>query len=476
MLTEETLNNAASIADMLADDGLVVQAMEGTPVDSLNAAMKFMTIDEITDVKTVLRKSAAQANGFDPHNVELNKIASIITKKLGGLHRLARGVINDLIRDITKQSYEKQAELRAQKPIDLKIIPTMAMDIYDDQMLVTFLSRFGTARGPMAKRMPEDELEKIADFITPDTFIQCAKTGSEDIDNAVAKFVKENGAYAGSIFKDTRSMSGNIVSSYARVDDLAYALFLRGLMNGKLPDYSLEDQPKFVALAVADAMRAHAEALVQRVNMVTKHEAAGGILIGVVDNAVYVNHVRYMTWIKDNGGSAEAVMASFLENGRTAAAFKMAMDAPERYSNLYKMQTAKVKNVTNAKVNASVENIAFSVMSNWITGNEKLENDAKVEKSKALVTFVKETPYLGAREVHEWARQLVCKVVAPNTQVYAMLNSMEVYMEDNPEATVQQAAVQASSFVIANWIADQLVVTKVSNDRLQLGTKGPQPL
>lgn len=464
------LSNAASgtrLAEGLMEDGLILSPVNGSPISALNAEMGIIDLDASDLAEEFLNATRTKKDGaFNGHTANLENVVKLMTKKVTGIHRFSKTVINPVIEDVLT-SYE--AGLVKSNPASKYVVNVMPLSlnpVLDSEAIEGFLKRIGTEYVKNEIRHMPQLIEQIETVLTEESFLACAKTSDEELNKYVSSVVYGR---AGSPFwindwQNVRPIGliPALQDAYSKVNCVIYALFLNGLINGRLEGFDVtqitgNERSMLVALLRHATYNAG-----QYLNTILTDDAEGKeVIIAVKDKTVMVHQERYAKWVEsDEDACIEAIMGAHAQNGMGKYGLSEAIDSPkyfkDHYKRLFAMKEAETRAQNNQLLNIKTARIIVSA----IEATEDMDQTVKSERIRKMNELIDRMPFRGNQEPHKWVRHVVCTIIAPTTNVYLLLNTMEEWMDKNPEGTVEEASMVATIPVIAKWVATQIEVSK----------------
>lgn len=479
MLTERSVQMGGQIADALLAQGYALDAHPNSPLGILNNSLHSVDVDITeSEIGNELIKASTPLEHFrfDQHGGELENIAKFIAPKLAGSISFARNEVSDLWKKTLAACTKAQADAMSPRPIDLKIVPVQESEIFDDYAFENLIKGFTTWAGVPRKRVSGGLQDKVSDALNEESLKRCVATGIESLDAKVIKIIEE--AHALNEWGLTTSWYG--LEDYTampfgrqliRNRDIISFMLVRGIAAGKLRevigDISNEDQ-----LALSAYARFYGEHINKRLNtieLIRNRDTFG--LGGAKDKQLFVYKPAYLKWIKE-GGSTEAALGAIIQGG-SPNAVNNAIGNVEQYETVYRRAAAKGKNINAAKANRIVDDVIRRSLSDFIADEYRDDVTKQGEYGQRLKDKLYKMEYNSSRDLSDHVMVIVCLVIAEETNALDQLVGMEEYLRNNPEASVQEAAVHASTKIIADWLANGIQVKAVNVGKV---TSSAEPL
>lgn len=468
MLTERSVQMGGQIADALMAQGYALDVHPNSPLGILNNAMHSVDVEvDGSDISKELIKASAPLEHFrfDQHGGELENIAKFIAPKLAGSISFARNEVSDLWKKTVAACTKAQAEAMSPRPIDLKIIPIQESEIFDDYAFENLIKGYTTWAGVPRKRVSGDLQDKVSDALNEESFKRCVGTGIESLDAKIFKIIEE----AQALGEWGLTTSWYALEDYTgmpfgrqliRNRDIISFMLVRGIMAGKLQEVigNISNEDNLALSAYARFYGEHINKRLGTIELIRNRETFG--LGGADAKKLFVYKPAYIKWLKE-GGSTEAVLGAVIQGGSPAAA-NNAIGNVEKYETVYRRKATKVKNINASKANAIVDNVIRNSLMEFIE-EEYADNEAKRgEYGQRLKEKLYKMEYNSSRDLSDHVMVIVCLVIAHETNALDQLVGMEEYLRNNPEASVQEAAVHASTKIIADWLANGIHVKPTS--------------
>lgn len=470
MLRSQSILIAKSIADTLSDEGMELVPKAGTPIAFLNAAMASFPYDENKDDdQLVVEKMSMPGPMFDQHTGELAGVIKVMSKKTAGLHKFVQNNINPMIKKIVNGYATDKAHLENELPVKFKTVPVNFHPVYEDWKLAEILEPWEDDLFKGEISIPEEFMQAVAAYVTPDSFKETCKSGSETLDNFIAAEVERmDGMPHYTWFKQIAS-PGFISDSFLESRDLLDMMFIRGLLNGRLPDFPADSIDSTMRGKLVTAMRVKAQQVINRMKRCISfmEDIGERFVMDVKDNTVFAYHPNYQKWLEGEG-SIEALTASFVANGVNVAAVNAAYESPKRWNDHFTVLAGQKKGLDMAKSKGLIEGSVSSELTRWINAKEDLTAEQRTELHQRLAKQIEAAPYSVSRDAHDWVRETVCKVIASDLLAFELLSTMEAYMNEGEDVDVEDAAIYATAFIMAKWVATQVEVVKSKKSMFNL--------
>lgn len=475
MLSRSSVEIGGQIADALLSRGVTIGARPSTPLGILNGALHSVNVDaEGPEVGDELIKASTPLEHFrfDQHGGELENIAKFISPKLAGSISFARNEVSELWKKTVAECTKAQAEAMSKKTFDFVITPIVESDIFDDYAFESIIKDYTTWAGKPRERLDTKLEAKISDSLNKETFMKVISTGIASVDAKLATIVENaeklgewnmQSAWYG--LEDYTNQPFGV--QILRNRDIISFMFMRGIVAGKLREVigDIDSHNKMIASKYMRFYGEHVSRRLETIELIRERKEFA--LGGETSNSkrLYVYRPSYLKWINE-GGSSEAVIGAVLEHGNMAGA-NMAVDAVAKYEGVYKRKAYVNRNLTTAKANSIVDRTIKSCIIDYIEEEFEGDEQKKAEYHQRLADKLYKMEYNSVRDLSEHVMVIVCLVIAKDTNALDQMQGMEEYLANNPEASVQEAAVHAATKIIADWLANIIDVTgqtKISNN------------
>lgn len=475
MLSRESVQIGGQIAEAMMANGCALDVAPNSPIGILNNALHSVDVDKTgMEIGEELIKASTPLEHFrfDQHGGELEAIAKFIAPKLAGSISFARNEVSDLWKKTLAECTKAQAEAMQAKPIDVKIVPIVESEIFDDYAFEGLIKDFTTWAGKPRQKVSAELISKVNAAINAETFAKVTSTGIATLDEKVKTLI----AKAEALGEWNMESSWYGLEDYTglpfgtqiiRNRDIISFMFVRGLMAGKLRDVigDLSEQDHLALSAYARFYGEHVNKRMGNIEIARGREEFA--LGGGSDKQLLVYKPKYLAWIKE-GGSTEAVLGAILEHGSMPAANR-AIGNVARYEQIYQRKSSLKKNVNTAKSNRIVDDTIRRCLNKFIEEEYADNVDKQAEYCARLKKKLYKMEYNSSRDLSDHVMVLVCLVIAHETNALDQLQGMEEYLRNNPEASVQEAAVHASTKIVADWLANGIMVKDVSSTNISNG-------
>lgn len=473
MLTLASIEASRPIADNAIGNNGGFDVVPGSPLSVLLLQMRpIIDVSKVEDgnqSKHILDASRPVQKGeFDPHTGELQTMGHGISNLVAGSIKFARTVINPMIREIIEKCEDAKREINSHSPVNLNVRHLDTHPIYTDATVEQYLEPFKRGNGAdvdiddgLRNRILEgfnDEVFMTATAGPSATFTTRLKSLLQTMDGGVAEY----------LFSPYRQQTGT-AAAYTEHSSLLTFLFLKGIIGGRYPSVDINSYTLEERTLLSKAMSFYAMMTFRQIKQVTDFAVSGKfILPGATDQfSITVVDSTYRQWLK-TGGSAEALIGFVAKNqGKVAGRDRELIDNPELAVVYYDRIVKQTTNTNRLLSTASIESIVSRHIST-IIAEADVEPAEKIEQQEELKRLCETYRYVGSKDLVDYVRYMVCATRGKDTDAYSLLCGIDAYLEDNPEATMGEAALHSSMQVAAKWVASQIIVVKsdsFSDDR-----------
>lgn len=461
MLSKHIIAASRGISANITASGDRLEVIEGSPLSILVAAQRPMfvgTSEEeldqagleqlLEDNSTIYRDENVVVPGMLQHGVEMKALAQQAADNVRRTIRMARGEINPLVREIVEAAETACDGIHANSTIDLPINMLEDHAVYRNGYLAGLLENYTPSRSPFI--MIDNAVRKDIMGLSEADALKALTTSSATLTAEVLElFTGNTSALTEGLFEALVIRAGD----YDTHLPLFGYLLLKGIAAGNIDTIDVSQYNVNQRTQISQLMAYYAASIRKQLEANVKFEKSKRIVVSYNDYEINVVKSVYLKWLKE-GGSTEAVLGYVSSKSSDNATLLL---APERYEGVYKRsKNSSRSNASHASV-IEVERTTIQAITDYI--NEELESpNARADAHSRLKNLRKVFPFHGSKKIDEYVRYMVCQTIAPGSDVYGLLCSMDAYFEANPEATPGEAAVMAVSRMVAEWVAGQVVI------------------
>lgn len=482
MLTKTSVEAALPLATILADKGIMVSPVQGTPLAELTTlSLSFASVEsevppdvlnapvDFTD-SMVASSSLAEPTGERTHDQVMDAFVSAVSGAVERNLDLARNVVAPLIKRVVSRTQTYMDEAANGQLVPLTVLPVFYATVWDSQLTSDLTSKY-------QNDVTAPQSLSGLNIPAPSDFATALTTGAGSYDTDVAAFVNSLPADQLAllwqrVFGGSGSTTVNEAISARNLPagilqrDAALFVFLaaRALVNNPPEglNLSLGDYQNILAGVQAITGRVVAGALKQR----DYDTSAGNLVIsqppaGVGRGEIKVNGEVYTAWLAQ-GGTPETLFGSCLTDGRRDT--RSLLEGKARYErewqrvySMYQSQSASVR------LDAMISGLRAALL-------EILQDDAVTldlqDKNVYRERIKERLSKLKARDMEDiWhiARKAVCRVFFPHTDAERVLNAIDASALAHPELDIREAALLAVIDFVSSWVVDLMAVRRLTD-------------
>lgn len=464
MLSNQSITAATQFANSIAASGIALDVRRHGPIDLVMATMN--PIESSEDDGQAVRISAQPLNsGFDPHTAEVRRTANMLSSRVAGNIKLARTVINPMIREIITLCEKRKHEIESDSPLNIRIKNVAVLPTFTSPELESMYERFktGTFRpvtigGPIRT--------KLIGAINDELLFEGLKRGNDVWNTGIAQALKEGRECCGFteasdlLLREAELPYGS-VKWFQDPTYLINFLFISSVLNGKMPSVNIEDFSITERAELAKLQAYYGNKLAIQIQTVTNFAASGNFIFIAESTRkeLYVYTKNYLKWI-DDGGNADALIGAVASGEESLAGVANNIkDNVERYMVTYKTLESRFRAKQRMATTTEMKGVIEASVYRTIHGTLQ-DEEMRTAIANAKAFFAKH-PLQTNEDILGYTRRAVCRTFAAKTACLEILNDIDAFMEDNESMTIERAAVLAGVRLLAKWTASQLSVTRV---------------
>ena len=487
MLRTKDLIAARNLVYTANSRNLTIDAKDNTPLATLNRTLIQLVVpvdeeaayasDEALSAKeSRLQQVSIEPNamGVEIHSVEMKTLSEAIAAKVGNSISFARNVVNPIVLEILEEAKKEQIRIVEGSELHRPLTQVSVSPVYSDSMLESMVERY-RASSPDIDTISHNLAQVLVADITTEAYLETIRVGNPMFDDKVTAMFNLHNGETNQWLVSGRSLSDNITldDKYPIFTDntpLFNYLFLTGIRNGRLPsiDYSaLEEEDK---LAISKAIALFGRAVYRQMARIDDTIKNKIMIVQTADRwdaTIYVVDELYSAFL-DNGGSVEALMGFMSTQARGSYVpvhqqQKLAA-APEKYVEKYVRALSTENAGRRLEVATANDKVIRKVLYAYV--NETYGEDAAVRGKviARLENLLRTNHYSHTEALDNYALRLTCNIIANDqNDAFEIITEMRTYLNDNPEASPQTAALVAATQLIGKWLASQLEVTPGEN-------------
>lgn len=456
-------------ADMLATEinskGQCMYAKEGTPLGEMLATLNTMN-ERTNDVISEISKASIPLNKDNADRYELlkNKFIQAGTDRMNAIVNFTRNYINPIIREVLegvdgiRNSLETDAA-SANTTVRSLSMPRILQSGAVDQLLMK-----AEPRSPFSEGFSSATFRELWSEASVADILKTCETSFEAFNEEFKEFVSLY--YVGDSLKSVdfagkKDVPVRMTDYFEMNHDLVCVLFISGVIQGRHPQIPFEELNATDQVQLKKLLNFWQGRLQYRINRCVDIQKQKEVILSTDEknNIIYVLKDNYTAWLNE-GGSADALIGYWLSTGKSASARNadIALANKDRFIENFGRQQKNALRTSMLEFNQKAERY---VVEQVVARIRKDVEDTQRQKElviKANKFFSK----MGIRDfadgVDEYTRFMVCKTLGADSDSLDILNSINSYKKDNPDATMDEAVTDAISERLAKWLADQIIL------------------
>jgi hypothetical protein len=466
--------------------GVTLTGHPSTPLAILNKCVARLSVNvdeeeatpieegKLSDREMSLSKASMELDntGSEAHSVELGTIAKHVSGMVANSLNYARNVVNPLVSSILEEAKSRQGEAMLGSNNSRPIVMLFAPEVYFDGMLDSILDK-AKSKSSAAMPLSSNMADMLFTDMTEEIFLKAIKFNSSGFDAKVFDL------YSSSSIEEKRDfLRGYCVSTAIDVNNgyrpytnhsamLGY-LFLVGVKNGNLDTVDYSSMSADEKQALVNAIEYYGYMVnyqVDRFLQDGKEENGSYKLVESFEtdySKIAVIGDNYKTWLEVSGGTPEAVMGyvgSVVNVSPSIAAQRNLYTNPGMYADMYARTCRTETAEGRIRANSAVDKVLKAKLFAYINSEYAEDTSAKRELQDKVIALVDAAPYTHAIPLDMHILRNVCGVICTGkNDAFEILTTMRGYLNDNTDATPQEAALVAASKVIGRWVASQIAV------------------
>lgn len=493
MITNACVSAVRVLTEKAYRSGLLLEPFAGnTPLSDLMAASYNTEMDNPTTIKECVPEDllyryadltgGVDANGRNRHEDALSTSSEIIANAVRFDLQLAKNTVNPIIAEVADAAY---ADVKArQNTIGtvLAVVPDKYDTIWSSGLLTDMVAAY--------KDIPNaslDEAFNVHPMLPQSTVLDLLKTGSTKFDNDISKFVEEIGVEFVMQTYTRYLVSSKQNEAYERPDMtrelnlevvgrkrlIILHLLSRKLMQEPLEEtnMALSDYEAMMAVLVSQTGRLINRCFEKRARaekhklLIVSYPAPNSEFktLQPEEAQITVNYDVYVNWL-EAGGSPEILYGACVSDRELN--YDVLLEKGEDYSRNWANRAALVRSAQQNEIYNNTIAALRNAMSKAIT---TLDIDT-ANKAGAEELQMRLTACLGKlttkciHDIYECARSLVCNVIFPDTNAYAILTRTDAIAKASPDLNIREASLLATIEIVTEWTCKLISWSRVPTD------------
>lgn len=491
MITNACVSAVRVLTEKANRSGLLLEPFAGnTPLADLMAASYNTEMDNPscindTPAEDLLYRFADLTGGVDAaggnrHEDALSTASDIIASAVRFDLQLAKNTVNPIIAEVADTAFNDVKARQNTIGTVLAVVPDRYDSIWSSGVLTDMVSAY--------KDIPNsslDEMFTVHPMLPEGTVLELMKTGSTKFDNEVAKFVEEVGV---AFVMDTYTrylVSSRHNEGYTRPDMerelnldvlgrkrlVILHLIARKLMQEPLEDtnMSLGDYEAMMAVLVSQTGRLINRCFDRRARtekhklLIVSYPAPNSEFktLQPEDAQITVNYDVYVTWL-EAGGSPELLYGACVSDREMN--YDVLLEKGEEYCRTWANRAALVRSAQHNEIYNNTIAALRNAMSKAIAtlDAETTSQGGKEQLQARLTEALGKLTTRCVHDIYECSRSLVCSVIFPDTNAYAILTRTDVIAKANPDLNIREASLLATIEIVTEWTCKMISWSRVT--------------
>lgn len=384
-------------------------------------------------------------------------LAARISRIMGNIINVAKNTITPHCRSIVKNIEEgREYDKVSRGKLDVNIVQIDVPPLLADDTFLMLIDPFKNTTLIMPDKMAAT-LFSLNGYFTADELNSLMQTGSSTLDARISAYINSDL----SLFNNLEN-AANIPGLDLRSAVLFFIL-LTSIKNGKLDKTDgLTNNVKLNAdLATLRALlgrkiymdMARMDQDVKMGNLI-----AYGRYVPYLSNAVIpVLGKNYRDWIKNSGGSPEAMLGYYISGGfkKVITNSDALVQDPQHYVDIYNRHLTYIKSLTTLNDRNMVKQTITDYMQDLI---RKMPEDTDKVVLQNRLNKALEAEYFGNDELHKYVIKVVCAVLTEGDSICSLLLNIDSILADMETPDMVYAIYMGTIKLIAGWLATQTTV------------------
>jgi len=455
MLTKKVLNEATIVADSVSYGNKYLEPKAGTPLHDLVSS-----VDGHNDngsYENIISNSDIVTGSRGKHEDIQRRTTLTASRIIGNIINHARNVINPYCRELLTDIETSKVNLLSDSIANIgTVVQIEMMPLFTDEM---FQQLIGLYAG-ISIREPSD-IDKIVSslngYFTTAEVAELIQTGSSILDKRVSSYIS-----------NTEVEFYNLSNIHHNSLDVNIALFMAitGILNGRSDKaHSVTDDSSIAA--DLNLLKAKLGTYINRVieSLIASTDNGDLVAVGLfvpkdTYHKAYVIGKNYRDWIKNSGGSPEAILGYVIKSGGNynGEMARQLIDNASEYTKVYSNRVTAIKSTQELASINNVRSVINGTISKTIASMD-VTDDEKVVLHGRLNTAMKDE-YYGNTVLVPYVRKIVCSVMSEGDDVMMILTEVDnaLAMQDEPD--MDAAVYHATVRLTCRWIGRQIYTAR----------------
>lgn len=453
MLSRKTVEVAGTLTTDLGYRDTSISPANGSPLARLVASIKLID-DSYTD-DAIITGSEAVIN-YESHTDIEDYTVRNLTQVLGNIISLAKNEIRPLVIDIMeKVSNARKDELMRDHNLINEVVYIDIPLLFKDERFLDLVDKYKNT-ATMQYDIPE--LDIVLNNISKEDVNICILTGSPTLDAKIQQYLTEDNFHVDPLY-------GVEIASIDIPNIAGLFLLLTGLQNRRLDSYAYLVEDPVVNLKLTQLKTMLAGVLSRYIEKYNDAVKRKDIIVGFVyaplraysSTTNFVIGPTYRTWIKDEGGSVEALLGYFLNNKASVSSnsTNTLKENAEIYVKTYEEKLRQIKNINILSDITRVKHLVRSSVGQYI---KNLPDDINKAPLFDRLNAAYDREYYGGDYLEPYIIKVICRTLNNRDLKNFLLEATYLFKADE-HMTVDDAIYLATIKLICKWIGSQMLVT-----------------
>lgn len=453
------MKHSNHLAENAQYNGKCLVPVAGSPISALVSSIA--GINESGSNSEIIALSQRANTSVGTHSQITTDIVKGTARILGNIISNARNEVNPKIRQVIEKietARKEYAENRASLGVTIRQVELSSL--LTDEMFTESVRIYSESSRltPETNQKIQMFLKEFNNYFTNDEIVELIKTGSAATDERISSFV-EPVLSSGNYLTDATAQNNGIKLQ------VLFFMILTGINNGRLEKAEVltsdEERSMYIVQLKAAIGRQIHEGIVRFTKAIQRKDVVvpPSIQRPEHDGEILVIGKIYREWIKNGGGSPEAVLGYTINNGNSynAAAIDSLRENPARFVTEYERRIQHMRTVGHTN-DVDIVNRNVNDCINRMIKDMECEGNVKAGLRDRLKKHCDAHPYYGKAELQSYVRDLICAVFTEGDQVKRILVEIDSVLGDMDKPDMKYAVYVATNRLVACWIAEQVTI------------------
>lgn len=465
MITPNSAKRGVDIAMSAAYQGKYLAPEAQSPLSGLVESISGISKNGHGTVEEIVGLSDQLNTSTGTHGELQKSIVQNVSRIMSTIISVARNDVNPKIKEVLAViEADRAVYADAASSTDKVIVQMEVPALFTDTLFVELIAPYTSIiRGlPSGDEgwLYQETLSAIADGLTVEEVATLVQTGSVGLDDRVTAVIG-NGSNL------TRGIVDEAMNTRRSLSEMtASFMALTGLLNDRLEKASslITDGGEAHLAHIRQVLGFEINKMVDRLTNAVKNNMliASPLITGsdnLKENEVIVVGPVYRNWLKELGGSPEAVIGygiTVQQRYNPSVATALYND-PAKFVKTYERQRQ------HGKALSAVEDVNIVTRAITKTVSKQVRDTysetAEVAEGIKRLTTCMEKRYHGSIDVVNYVRDVICKVFTEGDDVRTILVEIDNALErmgDEPD--MKQAVFIATNRLVGKWVAKQIAI------------------